>query len=106
MFMPGGGNDATLSLVMNEGGTDLSPTTFSLTKLTTEFTPPEVNETGMQIEPLSGVETVSPGMQLWAGVVLTVPRDITTAVEVCEAFSMWYGMQLSRTSRGMDTHWF
>ena len=92
MFLPGSGSTAELSLAMKENGNDLSPVTFPLNKLTGEFSPQVINETGMQIELLSGVDTVTPGMQFWTGVILTMPRDITTSAEVSETCSEWHGM--------------
>ncbi|XP_063873590.1 uncharacterized protein LOC135107540 [Scylla paramamosain] len=59
MFIPSSGDTATLSLVIQEGGSDLAPVTFQLTKLSEAFSG-EANETGMQLEPLIDVDTVTP----------------------------------------------
>ena len=87
MFIPNSGDTATISLVMQEGGSDLAPVTYQLTKLSGTFSG-DANETGMQLEPLIDVDTVTPGMQFWTGVNLTVPKDITFAAEVQKACAL------------------
>lgn len=85
MFLPGtSATSATMTIVVQESGVDFGPYTLTLTKMTTPYVPPTTSISGMYLSPLtSTIQTVTPGMQFWTGVVLTVPRDVTTAVEVC-----------------------
>lgn len=82
MFMPGSASSASLSLVVEEGGVDGDPYPLTLNKLSDPFTSGSTNLTGMWVEPINDTVTVTPGQQLWVGMVLSLPVDITTAIEV------------------------
>ncbi|XP_050714209.1 uncharacterized protein LOC126997255 [Eriocheir sinensis] len=81
MFLPASASSATLSIVVQEGGVDLTPNSLTLNKLVDAYTG-STNSTGILVEPISTtVDTVKPGQQLWVGMVLSLPREVTTAVE-------------------------
>nr|XP_045612843.1 uncharacterized protein LOC123767314 [Procambarus clarkii] len=82
MFLPTLGTTATLSFVLTENGVAQAPVTFVITKTATAFNT-TVNTTGMMIQPVNnGTQYVTPGMRTWIGIAFTIPRGVTTNVEV------------------------
>lgn len=95
--MPESASTATLSIVVQEGGVDLAPNSLTLNKLVDAYTGSTTNLTGIWVDPINNtVETVTPGQQLWVGMVLSLPREVTTAVEVrLSVYDVWRGVDLS-----------
>ncbi|XP_069952979.1 uncharacterized protein [Cherax quadricarinatus] len=83
MFLPSMGSTATLSLALTENSVVAAPVTFTVTKLSTAYSPGFINTTGMMLGLINnGTYTVTPGLRTWIGVTFTIPKGVTTDVEV------------------------